>query len=173
MFASVLVTSTASIAAKPPCPPPKPGPDRPQVPVPVPADPPPAWTGRTFARTEAPWFLPLGSITLRIGQPSGALDGYGTWRDAVTAAGVLSHAAASAVAILDHRGRLYLRGVVVTPAGNAFGRPIPYALGVRGERAIVFADDAVRGVVHGDRIVARGDCLLDRVEIPVERPSRD
>lgn len=164
--------SMADPAAKPPCAPPQPGPERPQVPVPVPVDPPPNWTRQAFARTIAPWYLPLGAMTLLVGGATGAVQGYGTWLDAVTAASAASSDAAASVAILDHRGRLYLRTVAVAPPGNAFGRPVPYVLGARGEHTIHFRSDAVRGIVQGERVVARGDCLHDRVDIPAPRRDR-
>jgi len=146
------------------CPPPA-DPTRPQVPVPVPTTPPPNWTGRVLAQATGRWYIPQDAFRIAVGTTVGAADGYGTWLDAVTAAGALSGPAGSSVAVLDHEGRLYLRTLEIADH-PAYLPAEPYRMGARFETGVSFLDPAIRGIVEGERRMGRGDCLDPWVAVP-------
>ncbi|MBC7461897.1 MAG: hypothetical protein H7287_11090 [Thermoleophilia bacterium] len=158
----------SALSAPTSCPVP-PGPERPQVPVPVPSTPPPVWRGRVLAQTTGRWYVPQDAFRLAIGADIGAADGYGTWLQAVTAAGELSLGAGIAVAVMDHMGRLYLRALEIADH-PAYLPAEPYRIGARNETGVTFTDDAMRGIVDGDRRMGRGDCLDPWVAVPVPKP---
>ncbi len=93
----------------------------------------------------------------------GSPDGYGRWSDAVAAAASASAALGGAVAICDDRGRLYLYTVVT---GCVPGWSQPLQMGYRRETGYAFVDGSVRGIVDGDRLASRGDCMHPWVPVP-------
>lgn len=101
-------------------------------------------------------------MQLRIGQRLGNAAGYGTWGDAVAAATSASAGTAGAVAICDDRGRLYVYSVDVGCGWLAR----PFQLGARHERGYQFSGTLVRGIVDGERVASRGDCLHPWVPTP-------
>ncbi len=92
----------------------------------------------------------------------GSATGYGTWTEAVAAARELSAQAGGAIAICDDRDRLYLYTIALD---------FPWCgqslhLAEHGEAGYAFVDESVRGIVEGDVLVSRGDCLDQWVELP-------
>lgn len=150
--------SPASLGHLPTCPSTS-APEVPQAPVPVPQVGPPDWSRMLLASISGgfdAWPLMVGGA---VGEPQG----YATWVDAVAAARVLSGMLGRAVAVLDHQGRLYLRTLDVPAAFPWVGMGRPYVAGTLGEMAIDFNGPAMRGIVQGDEVLSRGDCLVPRV----------
>ncbi len=157
----VAPTSMTSAASPHTCPPPSQGP--PPPPAPVPPGAPRDFAGMRVGRTTGAWWRFGDEFALRLGTRLGEPTGYGTWTDAVTAASAASAGRAGSVAICDDRGRLYLYTVVT---GCAWGPARPVQLGTRRETGYAFEGTAVRGLVDGDRIASRGDCLHPWVPVP-------
>ncbi|MCW2923640.1 MAG: hypothetical protein JWM98_1044 [Thermoleophilia bacterium] len=159
-------SALSSVAPPPtPCPPPPPGP--PPPPAPVPPGPARDFSGHRFGHTTGTWWRAGDHLTLRLGTRIGSGDGYGTWSEAVDAAAAASAGAAGAIAVCDDRGRLYLYSV---SAGCVLGAH-PLRLGERHEVGYAFRDDVVRGLVDGDLVASRGDCLHRWIPLPALPPG--
>lgn len=159
-----ITASPVAAASAHVCPPPTPGP--PPPPAPVPPGPARDFRGQAFGRTTGVWWRPGDAFQLRLGTQVGAADGYGRWADAVEAAAAASAGRAGAVAVCDDRGRLYLYTV---RTGCAWLGSAPLRIGERREAGYAFHDQTVRGIVDGDRLVTRGDCLHPWVPAPTSR----
>jgi hypothetical protein len=137
----------------------------PQRPVPIPPGPAPDWSGTDIALATGRWWVLGDAFLLRAAAPAGEADGYGTWVEAVAAARVLSVRLGRSLGIFDHQGRLYLRQLDI-PSCVPLLAPDPYVMGSRQEQGIAFRSTAIRGIVHGNVMLGRGDCLEPWVEIP-------
>lgn len=149
-----------SAAANHSCPPPRPGP--PPPPAPIPPGAPRDFRGVRCARTTSVWWRTSDQFSLQLGVARGSGTGYGRWADAIAAAAEASRGRAGAVAICDDRGRLYLREVIATCWFGSW----PLRIGERSETGYAFLGNDVRGIVDGDLVVSRGDCLHPWVGVP-------
>lgn len=101
-------------------------------------------------------------MSLMAGGSVGAVDGYGSWPEAVAAAHRLSIGSAGAVGIFDADGRLYIERLTISAAGV----PLLLQIGRMGERAWHFRGQVLRGIVDGPIVMSRGDDLVSCVPIP-------
>lgn len=149
--------------AAPACPPPRDPDAPPPPPAPVPPGPAADWNGVSIARSTGHWWRCGDAFSVRAAARVGAADGYGTWTDAVAAAAAMSAGAAAAIAICDDRGRLYLHRL---ERRTMLGGYAPLRLGERWETGYRFSTSDVRGLVDGDLLLSRGDCLVPWVAMP-------
>jgi len=126
------------------------------------------FTGLRFGATTGTWWLPADQFRLTAERQLGELTGYGTWSDAVAAARAASAGPAGAIAICDDRDRLYLYRVI-TECAKLYSPPLH--MRERRETGYQFTGPEVRGIVDGDLIAARGECLVPWVAAPTAKPA--
>ncbi|MEO6867014.1 MAG: hypothetical protein ABI200_03245 [Gaiellales bacterium] len=143
------------------CPPPAPGP--PPPPAAIPPGAPRDFKGMYFGRATGVWWRAGDSFQLRIDARVGNAEGYGRWSEAVAAAAAMSAGRAGAIAVCDDRGRLYLHEI---RTGCGWGKHSVLRMGERSEAGYLFYNQHVRGIIDGDLIATRGDCLENWVPRP-------